>query len=53
MGEGYMNKKICIFNESISKSGGIERVTVNLANMWVKNGADVTKPYHSRRNFYK
>lgn len=41
MGEGYMNKKICIFNESISKSGGIERVTVNLANMWVKKGYEV------------
>lgn len=31
-----MKKKICIFNESISKSGGIERVTINLANMWAK-----------------
>lgn len=36
-----MSKKICIFNESISKSGGIERVTVNLANMWVKRGYEV------------
>lgn len=34
-------KKICIFNESISRSGGIERVTVNLANMWMKQGYDV------------
>lgn len=36
-----MNRRICIFNESISKSGGIERVTVNLANMWVDKGYDV------------
>ncbi len=34
-------KKICVFNESISRSGGIERVTVNLANMWIKEGYDV------------
>lgn len=36
-----MKRKICIFNESISKSGGIERVTINLANMWAAKGYDV------------
>lgn len=31
-------KKILFFTGSMSKSGGIERVTANLANMWAKNG---------------
>lgn len=31
-------KKILFFTGSMSKSGGIERVTANLANMWSKNG---------------
>ena len=31
-------KKILFFTSSMAKSGGIERVTANLANMWAKNG---------------
>lgn len=33
---------ICIFTDSISNSGGIERVTVNIANMWFQLGHKVT-----------
>ena len=31
-------KKILFFTGSMSKSGGIERVTANLANMWAEDG---------------
>lgn len=36
-----MSRKICIFTESLCYSGGIERVVVNLCNMWVNKGYEV------------